>query len=85
MKHTRVVQLGKVRDLLAEWEKVRHGILAGEVDGFHTALRRGKRETVYIGGVFKEDSEAVTRIILKASVARMLAEDQPLPLRLVGT
>jgi hypothetical protein len=85
VKNTKVVQLGRVRDLLAEWEKVRQGILAGQVDGFHTALRRGERETIYMGGVFLEDSEAAARAALKASISRMLAEDRPLPIRRVGT
>lgn len=86
MKNTKVIQLGRVRDLLGEWEKVRRGILAGEIDGFHTALRRGKRETIYMGGVFKEDGEAAARAALKASISRMLSEDPPLPpLRAVAT
>lgn len=87
MKNTKVVQLGRVRDLLGEWEKVRQGIISGEIDGFHTALRRGERETVYMGGCFKNDSEAAARAALKASISRMLTEDQPLPMpfRAVGT
>lgn len=85
MRNTKVVQLGLVRDMLGEWEKVRQGILSGQIDGFHTALRRGDRETIYMGGVFKADSEAAARAALKASISRMLAEDQPLPVRKVGT
>jgi hypothetical protein len=79
VKNTRVIQLGRVRSLLAEWEKVRQGILAGQIDGFHTALRRGERETIYMGGVYQEDSEAAARAALKASISRMLCEDPPLP------
>jgi hypothetical protein len=89
VKQTKVVHLARVRelkDLLAEWEKVRQEILLGQIDGFHTALRRGECETIYVGGRFKKDSEAAARAALKASLYRMLDEDPPLPaIRAVGT
>jgi hypothetical protein len=76
---TKIVHLGQVRDLLAEWEQVRQAILAGQVDGFHTALRRGTAETIYLGGVYKEDPHAAARAVLRVSIAHMLAEDELLP------
>jgi hypothetical protein len=80
--HTRVVNIGKVRDLLVEWEKVRQHITAGRITGFQTVLCDGlDRETIYSGGVYRDDPQAGIAATLKLSAARMLEEDEPARLR----
>lgn len=76
---TTVRNLGQVRDLLAEWDRVRSGIVAGRVCAFHVTLCDGDSETIYIGGAYKDDPERALRAVLRVSAARMLAEDDPLP------
>lgn len=79
MTKTKVVHLGAVRDLQAEWEKVRQFIGTGRMKGFQlTVLDEDERETVFLGGVYKDDSQKALRASLKMSAARMLAEDEPL-------
>jgi hypothetical protein len=69
-----------LKALLAEWEKVREGMLRGRVTGFHTGLRdESGVETIYMGGVYQGDPQAALRAILKVSAQQMLAEDGPLP------
>lgn len=75
---TKVVNLRQVRDLLAEWEKVRSAIAGGLVKGFHVALRdREQDETIYLGGVYRENPRLALGAILKASAARSQEEDEP--------
>lgn len=75
----KVVKLGMVRDLLAEWEKVRRHILAGETAGFHSMFCDSDgQETLFLGGVYKEDPEKALKATLKVSAARVLDEDEPL-------
>lgn len=79
MQNTKVVNLGQVKDLMAEWDKVRQGILVGRVEGWAATLRCADgREVVYLGGVYKTDRALASRAALKQSAARMLAEDEPL-------
>jgi hypothetical protein len=76
--HTRVVNIGKVRDLLMEWEKVRRHITAGRITGFQTVFCDSQdRETIYLGGVYRENPQAGIAATLKLSAARMLEEDEP--------
>lgn len=75
---TRVVDLGAVRDLLSELDKLRSAILGGQVSGFScTVMDQEERETLYMGGVYKEDPKLALSAILKASAARVMAEDPP--------
>lgn len=80
MKTTNIVHLGSVREALAELERARLAILAGAQDGFHIAVRCDGVETIFLGGMFLKDQGAATRAVLKASAARMLAEDDPPPM-----
>lgn len=78
MKHTGVVDLGAVRNVLSVWDEVRAHLVKGEVDRFHVTLGGPDgNETVYIGGVFKEDAEAWLRSALRMSAIRMMKEDEP--------
>jgi len=76
---TKVVQLGLVRDLLAEWERVRSRIAAGRVGGFQAVFcdSEGGQEEVFLGGVYQKDVSLATRAQLRISAARVLAEDEP--------
>lgn len=74
----KVVRLGEVRDLLAEWEKVRSGIACAEISGFSITVRKADgRETCYIGGHYRASPAAAARVALKMSALRVLEEDEP--------
>ena len=77
MQQTKIVNLGKVRDLLAEWEKVRAHIVTGHVTGWSATICDDEHETVYLGGVYQDDPAAALRAALKSSAARVLIEDPP--------
>jgi hypothetical protein len=79
VKNTKVVNLGKVRDLLAEWETVRKHILAGNISGFQSMFcdTTTGRETIYVGGVYREDPQKALKAMLRMSAARALTEDDP--------
>lgn len=78
MKNTKVVHLGQVKDLLAEWDKVRQRIVAGSMGGFYTALCDAEgHEAIFWGGVYKEDSGAALKAMLKVAAVRALTEDKP--------
>jgi hypothetical protein len=75
--HTRVVNIGKVRDLLVEWEKVRQRITSGQITGFQTVFCDGtNNETIFMGGVYRDDPQAGIAATLKLSAARMLDDDE---------
>lgn len=75
---SKIVQLGAVRNLLAEWEKVRSHIAAGEINGWSITIRDGlDEETIYLGGTYKEDPQAALKAALRMSAARVLTEDDP--------
>lgn len=76
-----VVYMGAVRDLLAELDNLRLDVLAGEIQGWGGVVKyAGGKDVVYLGGSFKASSTDRARAMLKVSAARMLAEDEPLPL-----
>ena len=78
MNKTKVVNLGKIRDLLAEWERVRQHIVSGEITGFQaTFCDSASGETIFLGGVYKDDPAAALRAAMKLSAARTLREDVP--------
>lgn len=78
MNKTKVVNLGNVRDLLAEWDRVRLHILAGGITGFQAAFcDTNVSETIFLGGVYRDDPAASLRVALKMSAARVLTEDPP--------
>lgn len=82
METTNVVNLGQVRNLLAEWEKVREHIVAGSIEGWAATIRsKAGVETVYLGGVYREDSQLALSAGLRLSAARMMEEDEPPKLR----
>lgn len=75
---TRVVNLGNVRSLLAEWEKVRQHILKRRITGFQTVFRDSENaEAIFFGGVYKDDPQAALAATLKLSAAKVLEEDEP--------
>lgn len=79
MRNTKIVNLGQVRDLLAQWEMVRELILSGRLTGFHLAVQEfDGGESIYSGGVYRTDHEAALRAVMKTSMVKMLAEDPPL-------
>lgn len=79
VKSHKVVNLGQVRDLLAEWDKVKAHILNGEVAGFHASFRDSEQnETTFAGGVYLDPVEAA-RVALRLSAYRTLTEDIPPP------
>ena len=77
---SRVVNLGMVKDLLAEWDKVRAYIVAGKTGGFQTVFcdSQGGHETIFMGGLYRDDKNLAARAQLRMSAARMLSEDGPL-------
>jgi hypothetical protein len=79
MQRTKVVNLGPVKDLLGEWERVRQGILSGRTGGFHVVFMDNEtgKETIFLGGVYREDPQRALGASLKASAARALIEDEP--------
>jgi hypothetical protein len=80
--HTRVVNIGKVRDMLVEWEKVRQHIVTGHIAGFQTVFCDDlDKETIFLGGVYRANPHAAIAATLKLSAARMLEEDADLPRR----
>ena len=86
MQKTKVIQLGRVRDLLGEWERVREGLISGELEGFSVTLfGNSGRQRIYLGGVCKEDPQEAAKAALRASMARMLTEDPPLAPKMNGT
>jgi hypothetical protein len=74
----KVVQLGPVRDLRAQWEAVRDAIVQGRVSGFYLTVMDGNgKEAMYVGGNYKADPMAAAGAALKMSAVRMSLEDEP--------
>lgn len=74
----KIVNLGAVKDLRQEWEKVKTAIMAGEVESFYLQLvGRDGKEAVYAGGAYRKNAESVARAALRISIARMRREDRP--------
>lgn len=75
-----VVNLGKVRDLRAEWKRVLEVMDGRQVTDFYVTLRSADgQESVYLGGVYKTDRSAALKAALKISAARVMVEDDDLP------
>lgn len=73
-----VVNLGQVKDLAAEWEKVRKGVVGGRIRGFYvTLMGTDGEEVMYCGGVYKTDPKASIKAALRTSARRVLGEDDP--------
>jgi hypothetical protein len=86
MLKTKVVYMAAVKDLLAELEKLRLDILAGEVQGWGGTVQfTDGQEVVYIGGTFRTNAEDRARCMLKVSAVRTIREDPPLTLRNIAT
>ena len=83
MKNTKIIDLGQVRDVFAEWEKVRQHLATMHVKGFQIALiGPDDSETVYMGGVYKVEPLRALSATLKMSAARALADDPAPALKL---
>lgn len=77
----KVRNLAEVRDLLVAWDQVRSAIIAGHCCGIHAVvLDDGAAEQIVSGGAYRRDPRAATRAILRASMARSIAEDEEPPL-----
>lgn len=75
---TNVIQMGAVRDLLAELDKLRSDVLAGEVLGWGgSVFYADGREVAYLGGSFRHNAKDQARAMLKVSVLRVLREGPP--------
>lgn len=80
MKNTKVVHIGVGWGVMAEWNRVRTRLAAGTSKGFFLVMDdEDGRDSVLLGGVYKDDPQRALSAILKISAARMLAEDPPLP------
>lgn len=80
VKHIKVVSLGQVRDLLAEWDRVKAHIVGGKITDFHAVFRDSEmNEAVFAGGVYREDPAEAARAALRMSAYRTLTEDPPPP------
>lgn len=66
MNNVKVIHLGETRELLAEWNEVRVGILSGRVSGFHAGVRTSAGATVYLAGGYREDPMQAVRDLLAA-------------------
>lgn len=74
----KVINLGTVRNLMTEWDKVRQKIAAGGVASWAVTLQDDLGdESIYLGGVYKEDPAAALKAALRLSAARVLTEDDP--------
>jgi hypothetical protein len=82
VKNTKIIDLGQVRDLFAEWEKVRQHLATRHIKGFQlTLIGNDDSETLYTGGAYKQDPLRALSATLKMSAARALADDPPPKLR----
>lgn len=82
MRAANVVYMATVRDLLAELEKLKKDVLAGEVLGWGGSVKYADgREVPYIGGTFRNSAEDQARAMLRVSALRVLSEDPPLAMR----
>jgi hypothetical protein len=82
VKNTKIVDLGQIRDVFVEWDKVRRHLATSKVRGFQiTLIGDDDSETVYTGGVYKENPLRALSATLKSSAARALAEDPPLQIK----
>jgi hypothetical protein len=80
MQTSNVVYMREVRDLLAELDKLRADVLAGEAKGWGgSVFYADGREVVYIGGAFKDNAQDRARAMLKVSALRARREDDYLP------
>lgn len=76
LKNTKIINLGMIRDLLPEWLNVKERITTEKVSGFYTVILDDQgRETIHLGGVYKQDSLRALKAGLKLSAARTLTED----------
>lgn len=75
----KIVNLGQVRDLLSEWERVKDEIRAGRIEGFALMVRAPNGgEAIYVGGHYKSNPHEATRCVLRLSAALVMVEDPPL-------
>lgn len=76
-----VFNLGAARDLLTDWDEVRQRIVRGKVRAWTVSiLNEDGQENVFLGGVYKTDSEAATKAGMRVSWEQTktaeLAEDE---------
>lgn len=72
----RVVNLGPIRDLLADWDRVREAILRGDVKAFALTMRGlDGQEAIFLGGDFKRDYADALMASLRTSWHMTQAEE----------
>lgn len=75
----KIVNLGEVKDLRQEWDKVKAAITAGNVESFYLqVVTVDGRELSFMGGGYKKNPEGAARAALRISMARMRSEDEAL-------
>lgn len=79
MPHTtKIIDLGQIRDIRAEWAKVAHLLSNTKIRGFNlTLLDENGDEAIFLGGTYKADPHEAVKALLRMSAARVLAEDEP--------
>lgn len=78
MSKSNIINLAEKRDALAELEKARAAILAGNVDGWGFYSVHNGLETLRLGGVLRHDSRGAMRAILRLSATQAREDDPPL-------
>jgi hypothetical protein len=85
VKNTKIVDLGEIRDVLVEWDRVRTHLLTQRAKGFQLAIiGPDESEAIFTGGIYKQDPLRALSASLKCSAARALADDPPLALQAKG-
>lgn len=73
----KVVDLGPVRDMTADWEAMRALIKKGRITGYNlTVCSDDGEEAIFLGGRYKTDPMAALQAQLRMSGARMLSDEE---------
>lgn len=80
MTRRTVVEMGTVREFLAQLEQLKSELLAGEIQGWGGVVKFADgRDVVYVGGSFRTSTADRTRAMLRVSAAVALRQDDYLP------
>lgn len=84
MQDAKVIDLDQVRGLVAELDKVRRRITAGELIGYHVVVCDAAYEaTVCSGGLYRENPDALMDVVIKEHMGRALGASKAPMLRSV--
>lgn len=74
MDNTRIVSIGRVRELLAVLDRARAEILSGRVSGVFAAFQDDATgESIYLAGSYKADPVAAMNAGMKAAASSSLS------------